>query len=349
MSSHVANQISAIHTMLTAGHRHLRIERHTLGLWGLTGASLFAASESILTPAQFPANRDRAIAWFVLLSVVIGTVAAIDWFLTKRAKHARDEALSFLHRQVLKVWWLLLAMGVLTTFAMFFVGGGVMLNSVWVVLIGLGLYVHGLFSEEFVEWAGAITIVIGICGQIFRLDYEATRWIAASVFGVGLPLLALMLDRGRSRPFWRRLGQAVVWTIVVLTPPLALEQVTIADPLSEVPMQDLAAFQAGPVQPGRSLVALPAGSVIPVELALDGNLFRPDPALHLNFTLDKPVELVVENGIPTGDVRVGDGIWHKAFGRLSIHIPLILAGFTAERSPIIRSRLELQFETDRAR
>jgi len=49
-----ARQLDAIHAMLSAGHRNLRIERHTLLLWGIPAGLLFAISELILTPSQFP-------------------------------------------------------------------------------------------------------------------------------------------------------------------------------------------------------------------------------------------------------------------------------------------------------
>lgn len=52
MSDSVTQQIVAIHSMLSAGHRNLRIERHTLVLWGSTGDGLLLASNSILTIDQ---------------------------------------------------------------------------------------------------------------------------------------------------------------------------------------------------------------------------------------------------------------------------------------------------------
>ena len=75
MSSPAAQQINAIHAMLSAGHRNLRIERHSLLMWGIPAGLLFALSEFILTPAQIPDVNQRALAWLALLVTVLTTGA----------------------------------------------------------------------------------------------------------------------------------------------------------------------------------------------------------------------------------------------------------------------------------
>ncbi|WP_448188332.1 hypothetical protein [Azospirillum sp. sgz301742] len=338
MSDSVTQRIDAIHSMLSAGHRNLRIERHTLMLWGAAGGGLLLASNGILTEAQFPDVAQRALAWLALLSVTLGGVAALDWYLTRRAKRERDEAWSFIHRQVLKVWWLLMALGTLLTFATFFFGGGYMLCAAWIVLIGLGLYVHGLFSEELLEWIGVLSIVIGVASLGYRLDYETTRQIAASVFGLGLPLLALMLDRGRVRPSWQRMVQSAAWTLVVLGVPLAahLHGGTGLQPADAPPLA-LESFLKGAGATGRRIVTLPAGTAVPVQVQIAGNIFRNTPAATLPLTLALPLELVTENGEPTGDVRFVGESWVRGGAGLWITIPKMQAELTPGRGPLVRA------------
>jgi len=175
MTQLATQQLDSIHSMLSAGHRNLRIERHSLLLWGAICGGLILFSNRILTVEQFPELKQRVIAWLILLALTVSGISLLDWHLTRRAKQARDEVWSFIHRQVLKVWWLLMSVGVLLTFATFFYGGGYMIFAAWVVLTGLGLYVHGLFSEELLEWSGALIIVIGIGMLAFRLDYTASQ------------------------------------------------------------------------------------------------------------------------------------------------------------------------------
>lgn len=272
MTQLATQQLDAIHSMLHAGNRNLRIERHSLVLWGLSCGAVILGAERIFSPAQFPEVAQRAFAWLIFLGLVVSGIAMVDWHLTRRAKQVRDEAWSFIHRQVLKVMWLLMAVGVLLTFATFFFGGGYMIYSEWVVLFGIGLYVHGLFSEELLEWVGALIIAVGISMMAFRLNITDMKWIAASVLGLGLPLLSFMLDHGRERAARVRLLQSVGWLLCVLIPPLLAHQFVVRAAVADAPVVSYEEFRQ---QPGARLaVTLPAGMEIPVRFDVSGNLFR---------------------------------------------------------------------------
>ncbi|HYH23646.1 MAG TPA: hypothetical protein VD995_33940 [Azospirillum sp.] len=341
MADGITQQIVAIHSMLSAGHRNLRIERHTLILWGLAGGGLALFSERILTPSQFPDPAQRALAWLVLLTGVLGGVAALDWRLTRRAKRVRDEAWSFIHRQVLKVWWLLMGLGTLMTFAVFFFGGGYMVFAAWIILVGLGLYVHGLFSEELLEWAGVLSIAIGIATLAYRLDPDTMRLIMASHMGLGLPMLALMLDGGHARPSWRRMGQAAVWMAAVLAAPLAVH-LWGGSAAHDAPILPLDAFRRGADAGGRRILTIPAGTPVPVELAVAGNVFAPATGHILPLTLATALEVAMEDGQPTGEVRFAGENWSPAGGALWLAIPLTRADVTPEAGPRLRAVLDLE-------
>ncbi|MBI5918635.1 MAG: MFS transporter permease [Nitrosomonadales bacterium] len=330
-------QINAIHSMLSAGHRNLRVERHSLILWGLSCGGLILASNHILTDEQFPVLEQRALAWLTLLALTLTGVSLLDWNLTRRAKQARDEAWSFIHRQVLKVWWLLMSVGVLMTFATFFYGGGYMIFPAWLVLVGLGLYVHGLFSEEVLEWTGAIIIAIGVATLAFRLDYAITQNIAASTLGLGLPLLAFLLDRGRARPAWLRLAQSVGWLLCVLLPPLLVQRTAQSYTPPEMPTVSLETFRQQPAT--AQIVVLPAGSVIPVKVEVSGNLFRASEDSVFPLVLNQPLEIAMDHGLPTGDWHIPGESWGLARKTHWIQIPWIKAELTAQNGPQVRSSL----------
>jgi hypothetical protein len=342
-----AHQLDAIHAMLAAGHRNLRIERHTLLLWGIPAGLLFAVSEVILTPAQFPDLTQRALAWLALLVAVLVTIATVDWFWTRKIKATRDEAWSLIHRQVLKVLWLMMGLATLTTFAMFFYGGGYMLCAVWLVFLGISLFVHGLFSEELLEWAGLLSILIGITSLFAQLPFETMRWVAAAVFGFGLPLLALMLDRGRHRPALFRLAQMLVWLSAVLILPVALEQRLHHRELPDTVAIPLADYLAGkPAPAGEMAVALPAGTRIPVEIELGGDLFAgtgENPVLPL--TLNQPIELLLRDGQLTGDARFPGEAWQPSHQVRWLSIPWLKADLTPERGPRVTGNLVVQLRS----
>lgn len=334
-------QLDAIHTMLAAGRRSLRIERHTLQLWGFTGGALCFFSNNILTVAQLPDLTQRAIAWLLLLAFVFGSVATLDWQLTRRAKHNRDEAWSFVHRQVLKIFWLLVSSGILLTFAMFFYGGGQMVFAVWLILLGLGLFVHGLFSEEMLEWAGALMMLIGMMSLLTHLPYQTTQWIAASTFAIGLPLLAWMLDQGRALPVWKRLLQSVGWLAAVLFLPWLAHR--HAQALPDVTVMPLAAYRQLNDASGLHIVQLPAGTEIPVRIEVSGNVFEPSQPI-LPLKIAAPIELVLRDGKLTGDARLADGTWRNQESHW-LHIPWIKADLTTVQGASASASLMVNLHT----
>lgn len=343
MADPIARQLDSIQSMLTRGQRNLRMERHSLILWGVAGAGLFMGSDAVLTAEQIPDLTTRAVAWLLFLTAVLGGTGVADWHLTRRVKAARDETWSFIHRQVVKLLWLLMAVGTLFTFATFFYGGSYMLCTVWLVMIGLALYVHGLFSEEVLEWAGGIIIAIGVAGLAARLPFETMKWIAAAVFGIGLPLLSLLLDHGRERSFVLRLGQAAGWTVLVLAAPLVAHRYASAKLPPELPPIPLADYQAGTGTRGLAFVHLPVGTPVPVKVAVSGDLFRPAPEAILPLTLDHPVDIMLRDGVPTGDVPLPGGTWRLARETRWISIPWIRASLDPAHGPQVESALVVDF------
>lgn len=338
MSQMATQQLDSIHSMLSAGQRNLRIERHTLLLWGFSCGAVILASDHILTVEQFPDLVQHAFAWLIFLALVVSGVAMIDWHLTRRAKQVRDETWSFIHRQVLKVMWLLMAVGVLLTFAAFFFGGGYLIYAEWMVLFGVGLYVHGLFSEELLEWVGALLIAIGISMVAFRVSYTDMQWIAASALGLGLPLLSRMLDRGRVRSARFRLMQTVGWLLCVLLIPVLVHASNATLQLApEAPVVSLEDFSHDPL--ASRIVVIPRGTVVPVRMDVSGDLFRASEAATFPMQLDRSVQVMMNEGKPTGQMRVEGGDWVRWQDILTIHIPRITAEYDATQGAAIRSTL----------
>jgi len=338
----VTQQLDSIHSMLSAGNRNLRIESHTLILWGLTGGILSLFSDNILTYKQFPDNTLHALAWLLLLLISFGGVAIIDWHLTRRAKQVRDETWSFIHKQVIKIFWLLISVGTLLTFATFFFGGGYMVFGVWIILTGMILFVHGLFSEEMLEWAGALMILIGVMTLGFQLPFETTKWIAASSFGIGCPLLALMLDKGRSLPSWKRLLQSTIWVVAVLALPLLAHRNVAFSAMAympEMPAMSLSSYLQLSDVSGLHLVTIPAGTEIPVKLEVVSDIFdnTSNPIFPLKTTT--PIEVALRDGKLTGDTRFIGGTWLTAEKTMTIQIPWIKAELTPDNGAVLRSSL----------
>jgi hypothetical protein len=343
MSTHASQQLHAIASMMASGQRNLRMERWSLVLWGLAGGLLFLFSEQILTPTQLPDLQQRALAWFLLIAFVLGAVGTADWHLTQRAKQARDEVWSFIHRQVLKVLWLLMGIGALLTFAVFFYGGGYMLYTAWLVLLGTGLYVHGLFSEEMLEWVGALIILIGIAMLATQQSAENLKNIATSVFGIGLPVLALMLDHGRVRSKAYRALQTLGWACLVLAIPWAAARWLQPEQMAHSPAISLQEYQRSASTAGSQAISLPAGTAIPVHIEIAGNLFESGATpLVLPLVLKQPMELWMVDGKLTGAARRPGAAWSKG-PETRINIPWVKGEITPQTGPLLKTNMTVQF------
>jgi hypothetical protein len=321
--STVAAQVEAIHSMLAAGHRSIRLQRHSLMFWGTTGGILCLATEHVITPARFPGHLERALALLLFLGIVLSGVAIADYCYTRYRIEARDESLPFVHAQVNKVWWLLIGMGVLFTFATSFFGGGYMVFGIWLVLFGLGIYIHGLFSEQMLEWVGVMMILLGIGALALPAPYVATQWLAASAFGLGMPLLTTMLDRGASKSAWIRAGQSVLWLAIVLAPPVLAYQWWKSQQLPAAPRMSLESFMRQAQPEATAIVALPAGTTVPLKVRIGGGIVQDDAEMTLPLTLARPLDVVVVDGKPNGQFRVAEGTWKQRAPSLWIqHVQL---------------------------
>ena len=309
--SSVTTQLEAIHSMLSAGHRSIRMRRHSLVLWGVAGAVLCLATEHVITPVRFPVQWLRAVATLIFLAVVLSGVALADFHYTRYRARARDESLPFVQAQVTKVWWLLTGMGILFTFSTAFFGGGYMVFVVWLVLFGLGIYIHGLFSEEMLEWAGVMMILLGVAALALSTPYRATQWLAASAAGLGMPLLSMMLDRGESKSVWIRAFQSALWLAVVLIPPLVAYQFWTSEDAPVARAVSLQSFQRQADALATAVVAIPAGTRIPLKVRIGGDIVEDGDDMALPLTLAKPIEISVVGGKPDGRFRVAGGEWKR--------------------------------------
>ena len=304
-------QIEAIHSMLASGHRSIRLEQHTLILWGLAGAALVFMAEILITDTRFPEPWQVASAIVGLLLSVLVPVAWADYSLTRRVRYARGESISFVQKQIFKVWLLLFAIGTLMEIGMTFYGGGFMSYGIWMVLVGTGLFVHGLFSQRGLEVFGALIIVLGIVGFVLNLPYHGMRWLAASVFGLGLPLVGVLLARNQNPGSVRLTGLAGIWLLSVVLLTMAIYEVHVALQTPTAAAIPLAKFQRSAVPGHDQVIALPAGTPVTIQISVKSDLFEPTDAVRFPLVLKKPVDINLVAGKPDGSYRIAGNAWRN--------------------------------------
>jgi hypothetical protein len=220
----------------------------------------------------------------------------LDHHLTRKARLAREETLPFAQAQVTRAWWMLLAIGTLATFAMFFHGGGIMIYALWTVLLGLGMFVFGLFSRPLVEWIGLATILLGIAGLAAGLPFSTARWLTTSVFAIGLPFAGWLAARGDDRRIGQRMGHVALWLAAVIVPALIVARFVPA---------------ATPPTPATATLRLPAGTSVPLYVDMDSPLLAIAPTDTLTLRVTRDTEVALTDSQPDGRYRFDSGEWHS--------------------------------------
>ncbi len=336
--SHARLELESIQSMLYAGHRSVHLDRHSLLLMGGIGGLLAGFTECVVNAQRFPNVTQHAVALLVWLSVWLGGMCVADHWLTRRARANRDETLPFAQGQITRAWWMLLAMGTLGSFAMFFYGGGAMIYALWIVLLGLGIYLFGLFSRSLIEWIGVATILLGVTGLAAGLGYDALHWLAASCFAIGMPLAGWLDARCINAPWPRRALALVTWIALVAGLPLGLARQFLVVPPTAAPTLLANADMAAR---GERVVRLAAGTPVAFRLDLDGPVLQLLPNNGLTMSLSEPIDIVLRDGAPDGRYRAGDGEWHSIRdGSMDLRIDRLQARIE-QGEPIVRAHAVL--------
>lgn len=300
-------RLQTIQSMLSAGQRSVHLERHTLLIWGITGGLLCAFSDPVLSMIE--GTSLRALAALLWLSFWLGSAARLDHILTRRVRHLREETLPFAQAQIGRAWRLLFGLGILGTVATFFYGGGLMVYPLWMVLLGLGIFLFGLFSRALIEWIGICTVLLGIAALAAGLPIGTMRWLAASCFVVGLPLAGTLSLSTDGRSLAVRLAALGLWLAAVL---LATGLMSSLPGLgARQPDARPVALGAFHPEPGAQVLLLPAGTVAAIRLNLDSPLLAVSPSATLPLTVSQPILLSTRDGQPDGGYQFPGQAWHQ--------------------------------------
>ncbi len=194
------DQLEAIRSMLTAGHRSITLELHSFLLWGLAGALAIQLLPRVFIPARFPEPLAQAGGELLSATAIVLLTALVDFRLSLRAKQRRDETYSWVQRQMGKLTLLFAFLMLILAFGSHFHPWYGVIFVFFVGLMGVTLTAHGFFSEPFLVWAGAGAVGLALALVLFRFPFAATQWMATSAFGVGVttlgPLQRWVRDRG---------------------------------------------------------------------------------------------------------------------------------------------------------
>jgi len=343
-STQASEQIGAIHAMMASGHRSVHMERHTLIIWGLTAAGLILVGTAIFTPERFPVTWVRAISSTIFVATVLALVAYLDFYLMRRKRDLREESISFVQLQVTKVWWLLLGLIVVINLGMNFFGGGYMFYSLVLILMGLALYIHGLFSKQMLSLAGIMMILLGLATISLRLPFSLIEWLTVFCFGLGWPLLGLTLNLSVLTHSWKhRIALTMGWLLLVTAPTIAAYKWSSLREAPATKSITLAEYLQQGEQTGMTeqVVVLASGSTVPLQVEVTGDVLTGSNVTTLPMVLSQPIEIAVKGSKPDGRFRVGDGDWKNFIYNYRLRDFSMVSTLDPKHGPLVKLKLHI--------
>lgn len=318
-------QLHALQSLLVAGHRPIQFRPGSLMRWGLVFAFLALSTDPLLRALHLEGQQGlQAVVTMLWLGVGLAVTAWLDWRANQAAAARAAETLPFVQTQVSKVWWLLLSAGVLYTGSTMVFGGAYQTYMVWLALVGLGLFLHGLFSHELVEWVGAGLFLLAILVLVSGLPLAWHRPLLICTAGLGMPLLGAFLH-------WQvvvqpahtvRLFACVVAVLAVSIVPawLAMQWSQRVDFPDDIPVLSLQQLQQHSTPLPRYLALhVVAGTPIALELDIQGGVLQSaQTAPQLHYTMAQDLDMLLIDGKFSHFVRRAGQDWQNQAGWLRI-------------------------------
>jgi hypothetical protein len=327
MSSVNFSRLENLQQLMVAGHRPIQLRPASFLYWGLAFAWLAWSTDPLLRlPFLYGHLSLQACAAVLWLGGWIGLTAYLDWRATNNAAQNAQETLPFVQVQVGKVWSLLMMAGVLYTLSTFFFGGAYQVYMVWLALAGLGLFLHGLFSHELLEWAGGAIFLMALLVLVSGLPLAWHRPLVVCTAGLGLPLLALALHH--SRKLMPSVGRSLLLVAGILTAcVLPTAAVVIWNPAVSVPddvpvythKQLLQLGERRETWPQQFALHVAAGTPIALHMAMQGSLLKAtDATSTLVYTVEQDLDFLLVDGKFSHLVRRPGQAWRLEEGWLRI-------------------------------
>ncbi|MDH5444110.1 MAG: hypothetical protein OEY52_01050 [Gammaproteobacteria bacterium] len=311
MPNSAAAQIEQIHSMLERGQRSVRLERHTLILWGLIASSLIIFIDLLITPERMPILWHRIVLSNSIIAIVVFVAAIWDFRHTRQAREQRDESVSYIQFQLTKVWWFILTLIVLINLGVNVFGGGYLFYPILIALTGLGFFIHGLFSQQLLVWNGILIVLAGLTAITLRIPFQTMEWFTVFLFGLGLPTMAWLIDLPVVKNnLKQRILISLGWLSMITVPTWFIHYQTNKVVIPDWPVISLQEYQQK-TDTGLTdyAVKIPAGTTIPLNVKISSDTLSNSGMTTIPLTLSKAVTVAMNKGKADGRYRIDEGEW----------------------------------------
>jgi len=347
ISVSTSTQLDAIYSMMEDGQHSVKMERHSLLIWGITAAVLILVTELIFNRQSFPLLWQLVVAQTIFISIILFLAGLWDFKLTRKVRQQRDESLSFIQMQLTKVWWFFVGLIVLVNVGMNFFGGGYMFYGLAISLVGMAFYIQGLFSTQMLKWIGLMLIIVGLSSVALNLHFLVTKWLAAGVFGLGFPLLALILNKPVTHSnILKRLGLSAVWLAVVIFPSvIAYQQKLNLNPENLVTRSFSEYMTLNKEQAAqKQIIHLPAGTAVPVNIIMRGDILEITRTSNVSIKLAKDFDVIIDNGKTNGYFRLSGMDWRNRKQDLQLREFKMESAIKQHQGPLVNLGFKMQLK-----
>lgn len=342
-----SSQLDAIYSMMEDGQHSVKMERHSLLIWGLTAAVLILITDLLFNPQTISVRWQLILSQTMFISIILFLAGVWDLKLTRKVRQQRDESISFIQLQLTKVWWFFVALIVLLNVGMNFFGGGYMFYGLTIALIGMAFYVQGLFSTQMLKWIGLMLILIGLASVALNLHFLATKWLAAGVFGLGLPMLAFILEKPSTHStLLKRIILSLIWFGVVIFPSMfAFQSESTFEPVGLV-KRNFSEYKSlnATVAAEKQIIHFTAGTSIPVNITMDGNILEMEASKDLVMKLTKDISVVIENGKTSGHYKIAGAKWTNKLTQIQTKKFKMESIIEQQKGPYVNLNFNLQIK-----
>lgn len=342
-----SSQLDAIYSMMEDGQHSVKIERHSLLIWGITAAILILITDLLFNPETIAVRWQLILSQTIFISTILFFAGYWDLKLTRKVRQLRDESISFIQLQLTKVWWFFVALIVLLNVGMNFFGGGYMFYGLTMALIGMAFYIQGLFSTQMLKWTGLMLILIGLASVALNLHFLATKWLAAGVFGLGLPMLAFILEKPSTHStFLKRVFLSLVWFGVVIFPSMFAFQSESTFDATGLTERNLSEYKMLDAETAaeKQIIHFTAGTYIPVNINMGGNILEMDVSKNLVMKLTKDISVVIKDGKTVGHFKVAGSEWSNKPSQIQTKKFKMESAIEQEKGPYVNLDFSLQIK-----
>lgn len=304
------NRLEDIHAMMQKAHNSVRIEPHTFLLIGPAVAAIMMLAIWVIQQNLIPDLWIRVLVLNAINAIVIGAVLLLDRKLTRKARISRGETVSIVQQRLSRFLWVLVIFVFAIDFLVAKFGWWRATYFTATSVLGLYMIVTGLFSRQPLLISGLLVLASSFIAMMFGPAW-ASRALAISVFGIGMPLFGWLVSHNEGISLPRFAVFAAVWLAGVILPASAVLgwQRSVDTPKGDV--ISLAQFMESGVRDDNivRIVKIPAGTKVPLDLNIAANIVEQPGKTKIFVTTSQTILLAVRGSTPDGRMKVGKRDW----------------------------------------